>query len=273
MIELIGPKDIPEFKAAEVIAKSLEDLWPGVMDSPIEKDYIKIIAGAKLSGYRISDIDIILIGQLNRPRYFIPTRELSDNDRGKSLKNTKIKVDNFIVAIELKEHPPENVSINGNNIIVSYKNSTHSATEQNVKQIHTLKEYFDDRYSEFFFIHGFVYLPNIAYQQSDFLGYGFSGRDILTIIASKTQPRFNGVDYYISSASPRTFTKTNIIASDQLFKKIIPTNIDRVKMDNLIKENRMTEEIIKDIGNRPVHLRGYGGSGKTIMMLSAAWRQ
>ena len=71
MIEIIGPSNIPEYKAAEVIMESIEDLWPGIRTSPIEDDNIKLIAGAKLSGYQVQDIDIILIGHLNRPRYFI----------------------------------------------------------------------------------------------------------------------------------------------------------------------------------------------------------
>ncbi|MBX9663728.1 hypothetical protein [Novosphingobium sp.] len=70
MIDIIGEPGTEEYDAALAIADAFDKLWPGLKGSPIEVEHVKIAPNAKLAGYKVSDVDIVVAGIFAKPRYF-----------------------------------------------------------------------------------------------------------------------------------------------------------------------------------------------------------
>ena len=60
MIELIGIEGSHEYRVAQAIKAAFIKQWPGIEDSPAADEIVKIAANTKLSGYQVSDIDIVV---------------------------------------------------------------------------------------------------------------------------------------------------------------------------------------------------------------------
>lgn len=270
MIEIIGESGTSEYSAAQDIYRALANIFKGIENSPRSEEYVKIIASAKLSGYQISDIDIIVCGYFKPNRLFRPTRLLKDLN-GKNIKNgTVVEIRNFIVAIEVKDHDSSAVQINGENIYVNYKGGKlKSATDQNIKQVHSLASYLKD-------IDCNVYVYRCVYMQgmsnlrlSGSIACGFSGEDFLSAVASVSPIYQNVKGYSISSGDELTMQKC---VGASIFQQITPTTLDRRRMDLITSSTKESEILYNTVGNKFVCLRGHGGTGKTIMFLQTAWK-
>jgi len=68
MIEIVGVKEGKEFEAAAHLRKQLIAVWPDLAQSA--DDCVKIFVGLKLYGYRIEDIDLVVIGRFAKSRPF-----------------------------------------------------------------------------------------------------------------------------------------------------------------------------------------------------------
>lgn len=66
MIEIIGEEGTAEYDAAIAVANSFDAMWPGLKNSSISQEHLKIAANVKISGYRISDVDVVVSGVFNR---------------------------------------------------------------------------------------------------------------------------------------------------------------------------------------------------------------
>ena len=117
MIELIGQKGTPEHDAAVAISEAFIKTWPGIETTPKEEEHVKIASCVKLSGQKVSDIDVVLVGQLRPNRFIVPKAGAKDAD-GNSLVSTKVRVKSFIAAIEVKDHPAENMVVEAGGILV-----------------------------------------------------------------------------------------------------------------------------------------------------------
>jgi len=276
MIELLGPKESNEYKAAVTLGEQFNELWPGIVDSPKEKEHIKIYASAKLCGYKVSDIDLIVVAKFARDKPFIPRFDTRD-DKGNLVKNKRVYINNFVAVVEVKDHSAEYVNLEAGNIIVTYKGAKitkKSASDENTKQSHGLKDYFRDRIDEDIFIHKLVYLRNIPQNSNYFyLGMGCDAVDFFSVIASATALRFYNSDYHLKSTSAdlksTSAEKIKRVINAPIFREVLPTTLNRVNMDKILSENKITKEISSIMGEKFISLRGHGGSGKTIMYMQA----
>lgn len=270
MIELIGPENCNEYIAALDIKEQLELQWPEIKNSPKSEDHIKIIASAKLpGGYQITDIDIIILANFSRGRRFIPKEILKDSD-GNNIEGSPVTVDNFVVTIELKEHSQQNIIFNGNNIVVKYNGKKHSATDQNIKQKHSLRTFFDEKYKENIWVSSFVYLSNVPQKNSNYLGLKFCANDFLTCLAASSRISFYDRKYHLKANQKKEVIEKIFTAA--LFEESIPTDLDRNNMDRIISSKDETHSITSMMGKQAISLRGRGGSGKTIMYMQAIWK-
>ncbi|MFC1560339.1 DNA/RNA helicase, partial [Pseudomonadota bacterium] len=98
---------------------------------------------------------------------------------------------------------------------------------------------------------------------------GYDGAAFFTSVAqvSKVYKSANG--YLLSSGSD---DDTKLVLSAGIFKKVIPTNLDRKRMDMIMEGGHQVEGLYSALGKQMVRLRGHGGTGKTIMCLQAAWK-
>jgi hypothetical protein len=274
MIEIIGDEGTEEYDAAVAIADALAKLWPGLKDSPAEVEHLKISPNAKLAGYKVSDIDIVVAGVFAKPRYFVPRKALHDQD-GHRLGGIKVKVENLLVAVEVKGHDAGGINVAGDEVTVRYQEGWKSATGQNIDQVHALAKYFEHQHLSTWVyrclaLQGIPALPisnGKAVPEAGAVAFGFSGTDFLTAVAGVNGVRKFGRDFVLSSAP---MAKARMVLEASIFRAIMPSKLDRAKMDRIAARRSESKDLAELLGQRMVRLMGHGGTGKTIMLLQAA---
>ncbi|MHA6332663.1 DEAD/DEAH box helicase [Qipengyuania sp. CAU 1752] len=274
MIELIGIEGSHEYRVAQAIKAAFIKQWPGIEESPATEEMVKIAANTKLSGYQVSDIDIVIGAVFKRPRFFAVRRPIKDRD-GKSISGVKIRVHDFLAAIEVKGQDSDGISINGDEVNVRYQGKWKSATDQNVKQLHALQKYFVHQHLDAWIyrcvvLDGLSELPKQAgytRPEAGAVASGFSAGDLLSAIAG-----VNGVgkwrgEYSLSSSRGEVPRKA---LEAPIFKKVVPSQLDSARMLRIASRRAEAEELAALLGKQRVHLRGHGGTGKTVMMMQAA---
>lgn len=272
MIEVIGEEGSNEYSAALSIAEAIGNMWPGVKTSPTSQDHIRISADVKISGYRVSDIDVVVCAVFHRERKFIPRRVIHDK-KGKRIIRKPVRVQNFVVVIEVKDHPESRVQIIGDKISVKYsrgaKSGWKSATDQNVNQVHSLQPYLKDLGYDIY-VHRCVFMRGITHVGiGGAIASGFDGVDFFTAIASISNVGWSVSGYTLSSGSDKQIIP---ILNAPIFKPITPTALDRKRMDMIATNTPESEKLLAFLGNKMVSLRGHGGTGKTVMFLQMAWK-
>ncbi len=273
MLELIGEKGSSEYDAALYLAEAIKKLWPGVEKTPPDQDYIKIAANVKISGYKRTDFDVIACGLFHQGRSFIPVKVVHDN-KAVRIGRRSIMVRNFIVAIEVKDHGENSVRISGDSVSVFYSSGASSgwsnATDQNIEQVHSLRHYLDDLGTDNMFVHRCLIMQGLgSINIGGALPAGYDGAGFFTSVAqvSKVFKSTNG--YRLSSGLDKD---ASLVLGAGIFKKIVPTNLDRRRMDMILEGTHQSEVLYSALGKQMVRLRGHGGTGKTIMCLQAAWK-
>lgn len=275
MIEVVGPGGTEEHAVATAIAKALATLWPGVEASPREEDWIRIASGAKLSGYKVSDLDVVVAASFSRPRHFAPRKPIADK-AGKSATGRRVRVYGFVAVIEVKGQGPDGTMVSGDDVKVRYKEGWKSATQQNVDQVHALSAYLKHQWADVHVyrclaLQGLQELPRQGGKPVPGAGavvLGFTGTDLLTALAG-----VNGVgvdsrgELYMSSGRADRMEKA--IASP-IFNEVVPSRLDRTRMDRIAARPAQASRIAAALGSRRIHVRGRGGTGKTVLMLQAA---
>ena len=271
MIEIIGPKHGSEYQAALDIKNSLEELWPKIARAPKNIDHVVISANVKISGYQVSDIDVVIAGKLSGEYAFRPNKVIKDKS-GREHFNELVCVKNFVLAIEVKDHGERSVQQVGDGLEVYYssgaKTGWSSATDQNIKQVHALKHFLSDCSIQQVYIHRCVIMTGLSYLDvPGALPGNFDGVDLFSSIAALSRVDFSSGSLALNSCSEE---HANNILKTSIFNTLIPTKLDRRRMDLIASESKEVAKIIGLIGKKTVILRGHAGSGKTIMLLQAA---
>jgi hypothetical protein len=271
LIELIGREGTSEFEAARSISDALQKLWPGIEAANSTEDQIKIIAGAKISGYRVSDIDVVVCAKFRQGRRFMPKRALTDSNNARVI-NQPVSVPNLLVAIEIKDHGASGVRFTGDNVEVKYSRVGpvvwKSATDQNINQVHSLRDYFSDQQLDLY-VHRLVILRGLdQIKCNGALPKLFSGADFLTALAVTSHIFKRGKDYALSSGPDDSIERA---LGAPLFRRLVPSSLDRKRMDRIAARSSEASEWQKLLGSKMLRFRGRGGSGKTILLLQMAW--
>lgn len=271
MITVTGSEGTSEHDAALSIAAALAKLWPGLAESPAGIESVHIAAGAKISGYRVSDIDIAIAARLKPGRAFLPKRVVRTQDGQRVL--GPVKVQSFAAAIEVKDHDPMRTRVTGDCIEVQYASDGpvkwSSATEQNVQQLHALRAYFEDQHAGVFINRAVIMRGFDQAPCSGALGGAFDGAAFLTALC-ETSPLLNSGNAPMLRAGPAERMDKVLAAS--VFRQIAATALDRRRMDRIITRNPDLDGYLADLGSRMIRFRGRGGTGKTVMLLQLAWR-
>lgn len=274
MIEVIGIPGSDEYDVACKLSDAFARQWPGIEASPASEELIRIAANAKLSGYQVSDIDIVIGAVFNRQRHFAVRKLINDKD-GNAITGVKARVQNFFCAVEVKGQDGDGVSFQGDEVNVRYKGKWKSATDQNVKQVHALKAYFEHQRLDLFVyrclvLDGLTKLPmdGIKTQpEAGAVGSDFTAGEFLASIAGVYGlNKWNG-EYSISSCRPDIARRA---IDSPIFQQVRPTRIDRQRMDRIVTAMPEVKAFAALLGKQRVHLRGHGGTGKTVLMLQSA---
>lgn len=271
MIEVVGHTGGSEYKAALEFKDALETIWPKLGRAPKNLDHVIISANVRISGYKVSDIDLVIAGKLTN-EYSIRSSRVIKDKSGREHFNATFSVKNFVVAVEVKDHPYRSVQIIGDDIQVHYssgaKRGWSSATSQNVNQLHSLKSYFLDQKIKDVFVDRCVLMRGLP--ELDCPGAlhgGFTGVEFFSSLAALSKVDREGSTLCFNSCATEDINK---VLSASIFQTVMPSNLDRRRMDLIVGSSNAVNEIIETIGQKTIILRGQGGSGKTVMLLQAA---
>ncbi|MDB4108872.1 DEAD/DEAH box helicase family protein [Porticoccaceae bacterium] len=271
MIEVVGHSGGSEFKAALEFKDALESLWPNLARAPKNLDHVIISANVRISGYKVSDIDLVIAGKLTNDYSIRSSRVIKDKS-GRDHFNAKFLVKNFVVVVEVKDQPNRSVQIVGDDIQVYYssgaKTGWSSATNQNVNQLHSLKSFLYDKKIKDVFVDRCVLMRGLS--ELDCPGAvhgGFTGKEFFSSLAALSKVDREGSKLSLNACATEDINK---VLCTSIFQTVMPTNLDRRRMDLIIGGSKEVDEIVETIGKKTVILRGQGGSGKTIMLLQAA---
>lgn len=274
MIELIGIRGSREYDVAEALRRAFAAQWPGIENSPEAEDCIKIAANTKLSGSLVSDVDVVVAARLDKARFFVARRPVKGRD-GQAVSGVKVRVKNFVCAVEVKSQDSSGISISGDEVNVRYQGKWKSATDQNVKQAHALKRYFANQHLGCFVyrcvtLEGIGELPRqagIPRPEAGAIAGNFNAGEFLAAMAGvHGLDQFRG-EFSISSCRPPVIDK---ILQAPIFRRLVPSRLDRQRMDRIAARQPLAVELAGLLGRQRVHIRGHGGTGKTVMMLQAA---
>ena len=276
MIEVMGQPGSSEHQAALLVRDALVRAWRGIETSPAEEEHVRIASSIKLSGQKVSDIDVIVAGLFRTKRYLVPKSNVKDID-GNSIVGTKVRVRSFVIAVEVKDQSSSAMRIEAGAVKVRYHDGWKSATDQNDAQAHALKGHFGDTIGVKPWVYrcvallGIPELPRVRGIQQPPAGAVpsiFDASQFLLAAASVLGIRKNGGEHVISSGSDELMER---VLADGLFQEMKPSTLDRKRMDRIGSRPALARELGNLLGIQRVHLRGHGGTGKTILLLQAAY--
>lgn len=271
-IEIVNK--IKDSKTRECIAaNALKDLLANSF-SPQVNGSIAIAYSLTLCGQDPRDVDLLMWGKLDN--YVL--NEYYTNDIHYSKKD--LVVDNFCIAIELKEHSSHDVILNNTHIHVRYKGEWKDATEQNENQRYSVKNYLFDEIGYSPYITNFLWMKSLNFRQLSDLLQGnkiavlpntFSFLDIVKILILQGQSVF-----YVKEEQ-RYHTNIGLLPGDfydNIKKKIFSdrtiSELTRKKIETLQQlkiENKLQN---LNIGNNLTIFKGRAGTGKTFKLIQSA---
>lgn len=269
MIDIIGSNDVTEYKSAQNLRSLILTAWPDLMDSTSEK--ISIIVAAKCFGCQVQDIDLIVIGNLIKPRKLPPLPRIHGQ---KSILS-------FVWTIEVKGHPAEKVSFSGGKVLVPYHgNITKDATEQAFKQQNSLRDFLRRNINRDPFVSNLIWLENCTKidlpKDIEFCNVVAGDSDWNAfLVASNGANRSwllkpeNDVVQAFNYTVNRQFLATKEIC-DLFTSRMIATPLDRKRLERITKRVIEDQEYAKKLGSQLLLFRGRGGTGKTITLIRLA---
>ncbi|MFG6574184.1 hypothetical protein ACGYLO_21725 [Sulfitobacter sp. 1A13353] len=273
MIEVMGEKGSAEFRTAVKLANSFKDYWPGLAAS--KDELVKISANRKLSNYNVSDVDIVVAAKLGPSRYIVPKVVFKDHS-GRRVAGAKIRVRSFIAAIEVKDHDADGVDISAGNVDVWYRDGWKSATAQNDAQKYALLTYLRDVTGNnpwvyrCLMLEGINALPKDRGRQMPEAATVASQFDVPTFLAAMLSENTIGRignEYTMSSGEPDLIDR---VLSAGLFNSVTPSSLDRKRMDRIAARPQEARRLAQMLGRERIHLRGEGGTGKTVLLAQIA---
>lgn len=276
MIEILGVPEGQEHEAAVHVRRLLLKVWPDLAQSI--DDTVKIFVGFKMYGYKVEDLDLIVVGQFASPRSFDVEWKFYPRDADPFVPR-EATVRNFALVIEVKSHDASGVRFEGKVASVRYirngKASWECVTEKNRLQVFEFKKYLGRHGIEHIYVQDLVLFTGL--RESDLpkrphncLGGEASFERYLNVLGQIARPYRNGNRVDLVFGATDVFD--HILSNDfELFDTLEPTPLDRRRMD-MIAKRAMSDSWLDDLGKRQVILKGRGGVGKTVILLQMAYR-
>ena len=268
MIKIIGQVGSPEFQAAERLKQVFETLWPGICDTPIEQDNIIVRAGAYISGQKRKDLDLVIAAQFKSGRRFKPRKAIRDTD-DQPVRDQPIYIKNFVVVGEVKAHSGSRIKMVGDEIFVKYKDKEwSSASAQNDEQMHSLRNHLRSHNLNPYVLK-FVYLSSHNERMGTAVHSMMDPNEIVSIMVANGNVKKRSGKFEFRSADDLTISN---LLNLPLFNEFISSDLDRKRVEMLAKKSPVIDEILATEHGNLLQIRGVGGTGKTVNMLSAASR-
>jgi hypothetical protein len=276
VIEILGVLEGQEHEAAVHVRRLLLKLWPDLAQS--REDIVKIFVGFKMYGYKVEDLDLIVVGQLAAPRSFDVEWKFYPRDADPFVPRTA-SIRNFALVIEAKSHDASGIRFDGKVASVRYIRNGRAiwecVTEKNRLQMFEFKKYLGRHGLDQIHVQDLILFTGL--RESDLpkrphncLGGDASFERVLNVLGQIARPYRKGNRVDLIFGAVDVFER--ILSTEfELFDTLEPTPLDRRRMD-MIAKRAMSEAWLEDLGERQVILKGRGGVGKTVILLQMAYR-
>lgn len=272
MIQVVGAEGTAEYAAALTLRDHITKTWPAVTDEPGHD--IRVIAGAKCHGQYPRDIDILLLASLGAGLEYETFLPFTRRD-GRLQTSGMVEVRSLCVAIEVKDHQPEAIRFVGTQVQVMYRDGWKDASEQNFRQIHSVRGYLAQHRIPPPFVTALLWLRNVPVtdlppRPHQILGASLTWELLLNVVAQDRPPRERGGQWVLdaSESDPRVMPRAAVIFS----QVIVPTRLDRQRMERINQRSADLSTLLQAVGRELVVLRGRGGTGKTMRLLQLTSR-
>lgn len=276
MIEILGVKDGQEHEAALHLRRILLNCWPDLAQNKL--DIVKIFVGLKLYGYKVEDLDLVVIGSFATPRSFDVEFPFYPRDDDPFVpRNATIK--NFALVIEVKSHNATGIRFENCVASVRYtrngRTTWECVTEKNRTQMFEFKKYLARQGVERLHVQDLILFTGL--RESDLpkrphncIAGDASFERLLNVLGQVTRPVRKGNRVDLVFGSNDVFDRL-LSPGFPLFEKLEPTPLDRRRMDMIAKRS-VPDAWLDDLGERQIVLKGRGGVGKTVILLQMAYR-
>lgn len=271
MIRIYGDEDTREYQAALSLRAAILACWPSVASD--HQAEIHLVAGAKCHGQRKRDVDILMLGYLGSEAEYQPY--LAFHTGGGLNCPQRVEVQSFCLAIELKDHAPEDVRFLGNTVEVRYRDDWKNVSEQNHGQTYAVKGYLESRGLHAPFITSLIWLRNVPNAQlpprpHNVLGAAITWNLVLNVVGQLSPPRRSARGWVLQAFDHQSSLPTQVIAA--FTQSLVPTRLDRLRMERITRQVADELDLSKRVGQKLLLLRGRGGTGKTVRLLQLAKR-
>lgn len=259
-------------QALEKLFREEFESWNGVEGT------IAIVPSVQIYGYNVRDIDIVVMGRFRDLRY---TNIHTKQGEGKNL-----RIDSFLVNIELKSMPSNWVQKSGTVYKVHYNDTGwHNASRQCEDAKYALRNSIKDQYGHDPYIVNLLWFRSVSkYELSEIRGntldnalpYIFSAKEFFEIVAQLSS--INGQNESILNAFGRDVcVKESFDEIASLLTEIkAPKGLTKKKFEIISSVTGQLEDQVQAImdcaGDRLNVLEGRVGTGKTILLLQAAYQ-
>jgi hypothetical protein len=273
MIEILGSIGNAERRAADVITEKILSIWPDLRKSD---DIVKIYAGAKIFGHQSQDIDVLVFFLFKNPRSFAPIRAINSQPDGE-VEKKEIWIESSFFCVEVKSHDARRVKFEGIAAYVNYTRNNshgwHSVSDQNLSQAHSVKGFISEEIGVSPYVSNLILFENLEEKDlprrpHNIVSLDITPRDFLTVLAENSRPWKRKNNKVFISLGPIELAEK--INHSRLFKTIIPTDLDRVRIDAISLQQGFNASWMDHVGERMLILRGRAGTGKTIALLQLA---
>lgn len=244
-----------------------------------DQNNIHILTSVQCYGQRTEDIDIVIFGELKDYRTNVLC-EVYHHDPEMRMRDVTIK--DFCMVVEVKKHDIENLSFQGSELLVEYKDGRHhNASQQNRNQMYSLVNYLDLKGS--LNVSKCIFLPNVSSKQlphdlSDLIiksQYLLNDSDIhdfwQCLLSQRVKPSLSKDGPVFKSSFHDAPDDIIQACVNRLSKKIRPSHLDRLKMERISKRQLKDQRYGELLGEQLLIFRGKGGTGKTYRLLNLAY--
>jgi hypothetical protein len=276
VIQILGVQQGQEYEAAVHLRRLILNRWPELAQN--KNDVVKMFVGLKLYGYRVEDLDLVVIGSFSTPRPFDVEFPFHPRDEEPFVPRFA-GVKNFALVIEVKSHDATGVRFENRVASVRYYRNGRATwecvTEKNRMQMFEFKKYLARHGAERLHVQDLILFTGL--RESDLpkrphncVAGDASFERVLNILGQISRPLRKGSRVDLVFGSDDVFNQ--LLSSDfPLFEELEPTPLDRRRMDMIAKRS-LPDAWLADLGERQVILKGRGGVGKTVILLQMAFR-
>ena len=298
-IRIIGNQQTNEYQDAIFFKELLEKEF---INTSVTGE-ILIICNATLFGQDVKDVDLIVIGKLDKCQIVIKTKATTSKTKKKifeqeleQIKERNLIIKYFCFVIETKRQRVEDIQLEGLTLFIKYNGRLKDITFQSEKQKYALLDFFRDKIENPPYICNFIWLRNVsgnsikellgdypdAFNKHNYLPNTFGLRWLFSLACIQSAPynpinkETNQLEKYCRFNSFYQNKMPNFDKFSEVFDlftkaKKVMGDLTRKKIEQITKKLLDKQKYAQAIGEKLVIISGRAGTGKTIKLLHIAY--